>query len=355
MYRFILAILISLFTLISSVALADKITASIQRDLNRLGYNAGPVDGVAGRKTISSLEAFYNDYGGEFDGAISAENANKIRGYAKRYSSNYSTENGLVRNTAKNPYSHRFVYNEARAGSLSQRMEVRSGDCAVDWVSGRAPDCRSDRERAEVIFANWKPGRSTWMNISVKIDNSTKPDPFHTWQATGLCTSIVQLKVFDDGVDQSKYQGNDSFIGGAPVFFIRICGEQIMAHVVKTDGDSKYGGDAITLNYSLGTVKQFKDDWVDLIIHFDDTGYRKRETALKIFVDNKLKVDVQNFRKFFPDVYALKYGFYRSHVSERLADYGNRKKASTLIAYFDEVRVGSTMEEVMPTEDNPVD
>ena len=62
MHRLILTILLSFFTSISSTALADKITASIQRDLNLLGYNAGPVDGVSGRKTISSLEAFYTDY-----------------------------------------------------------------------------------------------------------------------------------------------------------------------------------------------------------------------------------------------------------------------------------------------------
>ncbi len=89
MHRLILTILLSFFTSISSTALADKITASIQRDLNLLGYNAGPVDGVSGRKTISSLEAFYTDYGGEFDGEISSEDANALREYAKNYSHNY--------------------------------------------------------------------------------------------------------------------------------------------------------------------------------------------------------------------------------------------------------------------------
>jgi hypothetical protein len=63
-------------------------------------------------------------------------------------------------------------------------------------------------------------------------------------------------------------------------------------------------------------------------------------------------VNIQNFREFFPDVYAFKHGFYRSHIKERM---GKNYVSANLIAYFDEVRVGSTMEEVMPTKDNPVD
>ena len=52
-------LLVNMFKLIAITFLAilfgttvfsDKITANIQRDLNLLGYNAGPVDGVAGSK-----------------------------------------------------------------------------------------------------------------------------------------------------------------------------------------------------------------------------------------------------------------------------------------------------------------
>ena len=70
MYRLIFIIVCSWFSFTSSAVEADKIKANIQRDLNLLGYNAGPLDGVAGSKTIYSLEAFYKDYGGEYDGEI---------------------------------------------------------------------------------------------------------------------------------------------------------------------------------------------------------------------------------------------------------------------------------------------
>ena len=126
-------IAITLISILSSTTVfADKITANIQRDLNLLGYNAGPVDGVSGRKTISALEAFYSDYGEEFDGEIGADDAEAISKYADRYSikrhPNPST--GLVKDTAKNPWAHRFTSRLARAGTYSQRIELRSGDCS---------------------------------------------------------------------------------------------------------------------------------------------------------------------------------------------------------------------------------
>ena len=49
----VIVIVFSWLSVMSSAASADKITAAIQRDLNILGYNAGPVDGVSGRKTVS--------------------------------------------------------------------------------------------------------------------------------------------------------------------------------------------------------------------------------------------------------------------------------------------------------------
>jgi hypothetical protein len=43
-----------------------------QSMLNRMGYNAGPVDGAYGKKTRGALEAFYADTGGSYDGKLDA-------------------------------------------------------------------------------------------------------------------------------------------------------------------------------------------------------------------------------------------------------------------------------------------
>jgi len=355
MYRLFLTIIISLLTLISSAALADKITANIQRDLNLLGYNAGPVDGVSGRKTISSLEAFYNDYGGEFDGEIDADAAAAIRSYAKRYSHTYDPKYGLVKDAPKNPWSHRFVTTYPRAGEFAQRMELRHGDCEqYNHYTGRNDKfgCKSSRERAEVIIHQWRPGNDVWIGYSIRLDRAMTPDPVDDWNGKRLCTFISQLKVFDNNVNQQKFANSKNFVGGAPVFFITMCDKIINAQIVKTSGESKYNGNVRDVNYRLGYTEEFKSGWIDIAINFNDTGYKNRRTRLRIFVNGEEKVNVENFRSFFPDIYAFKYGFYRSHIKQNM---GKDYVSANLIAYFDEVLVGSSMEEVMPSLDNPVD
>ena len=54
---------IAIIIIIPFTSFADKTTATIQRNLNLLGYNAGPVDGAYGKKTRLALEQFYKDNG----------------------------------------------------------------------------------------------------------------------------------------------------------------------------------------------------------------------------------------------------------------------------------------------------
>ena len=358
----VIVIVFSWLSVMSSAASADKITAAIQRDLNILGYNAGPVDGVSGRKTVSALEDFYQDYSGIYDGEIGVDDAEAVNEYATRYSiSRYPNPSaGLVKDTPKNPWAHRFTSANARAGTYAQRIELRSGDCSQYDFSRNRTDrfgCKTQRERSEIIFHEWNPGNNVWIGFSMKLDPTITPDPVSDWYGRGLCTSFAQIKPTDRGVNQQKFANSSGFAGGASPFFLRVCGDGIWAHVNKTLGKNIYKGDVAKVPFKIGNTQQFKDSWVDIVINFDDTGYKSepKKTLLRIFVNGEEKVTLENFRQFFPDIYWFKYGFYRSHIQERLADYGNQKKASTLIAYFDEVRVGSSMEEVMPSLDNPVD
>ena len=66
----ILVILTFIVTL-ASPALANSVVQS-QRMLNRLGYNAGPIDGAYGGKTRGALEKFYAESGGLYDGKLDA-------------------------------------------------------------------------------------------------------------------------------------------------------------------------------------------------------------------------------------------------------------------------------------------
>ena len=59
-----------LLTLVTSFVSAGTVDQA-QSMLNRLGYNAGPVDGAYGTKTRGALETFYTDNGQVFDGKLS--------------------------------------------------------------------------------------------------------------------------------------------------------------------------------------------------------------------------------------------------------------------------------------------
>ena len=68
MYRLVVCNL--LFSILfSGIALSAQIDEA-QTLLNRLGYNAGPVDGAYGAKTRKALERFYYDIGRSFDGNL---------------------------------------------------------------------------------------------------------------------------------------------------------------------------------------------------------------------------------------------------------------------------------------------
>lgn len=142
-------------------------------------------------------------------------------------------------------------------------MELRNGDCAqFNFVNGRNDKfgCKTDRERAEVIFDEWKPGSNKWIGFSIKLDPDTKPDLVDDWYGGGVCTSISQLKVYDQGVNQQKFVNNGNFMGGASVFFISLCDQKLNAQVVKTEGRSKTNGRAIDLNYLLAYTNNMRND-----------------------------------------------------------------------------------------------
>lgn len=64
----ILAIVIS-----ASSAAAGNDTATAQELLNKLGLNAGPVDGAWGPKTDLAIHRFYSEIGAVFDGELEAQ------------------------------------------------------------------------------------------------------------------------------------------------------------------------------------------------------------------------------------------------------------------------------------------
>ncbi len=59
-------------------ALSHQVVNSIQTSLNRLGYFAGPVDGIIGVKTQTAIRAYQRDHGLLEDGRASPELADHL-------------------------------------------------------------------------------------------------------------------------------------------------------------------------------------------------------------------------------------------------------------------------------------
>jgi peptidoglycan hydrolase-like protein with peptidoglycan-binding domain len=63
---------------LSTPALSDTVS-SAQQMLNKLGYNAGPVDGAYGGKTRRALEAFYSNNVSSYDGVLDENEINDLK------------------------------------------------------------------------------------------------------------------------------------------------------------------------------------------------------------------------------------------------------------------------------------
>ena len=74
--RFIVALGFSVCSLIAVSAYASDSTREAQKLLNELGYNAGIIDGVYGKKTKRALNDFYSTRPGSYDGTL---NGNELR------------------------------------------------------------------------------------------------------------------------------------------------------------------------------------------------------------------------------------------------------------------------------------
>ena len=63
-------LLVSILLLLPSLAISDELVKDAQRILNSVGYNAGPVDGLTGRKTklamASAMKSINKDWSGQF-------------------------------------------------------------------------------------------------------------------------------------------------------------------------------------------------------------------------------------------------------------------------------------------------
>lgn len=199
-----------------------------------------------------------------------------------------------------------------REGLLSQRFEVRSGDCGRN-------DCRSDRERFELWDKSGiKPGTETWASYSLRLDKK-----FPYIRPTN--TTLGQFKQEPQGFE---------------VVGIGIENDKLFFYnkLRLKDGDVRYN-----IDRPFMSLEKARGNWIDVLVH---TNWRSDETGfMEVFINGRQIADFKG-----PVIYNMKdritfrYGIYRSFVSRYVKENG--KKVPTMVVHYDNVRWDSSREAV---------
>ena len=255
----------------------------------------------------------------------------------------------------------------ARSGELSQRFELRNGDCTVKRIPGSNHPydwgCNYDRERTEVAHTQWRPGQDKWIGFSVRVDDE--------WSKAnrGHCSHIFQIKQTEDNVYQGNLtpkngkfatsqreveMGGGHYIGGHAVMMGQICGGKFGIRLTWTGfKDSKFNGWEYTERIDFGSIDNIVGSWNDIVIRWDTSGYRNGNSKLEFYMNGKKAGEWENITsKFFPDLYTFKYGIYRGYMK---ANNGPNFKIGTQVIYFDEVRTGRSFDAVNPATNRALD
>lgn len=208
-------------------------------------------------------------------------------------------------------------------GNMSQRFEVRPGDCSSSkWWS----DCKTDRERSEVTAksARFYPGSNKWISFMIYL-----PKDFKTSSFVNANLGQIHMK----GGFSGSAGGFKSF---PPLLQLNAKGNFYTACFHMLLGDDQNIRD-ICVNKEISRIANMKGRWSRVTLHL---AAGLRQPAVDIFFNGKKVADFKQSLSKDPKYYYLKYGIYRSFVSR----HGG--PMPTQIAYYDEVKIGVSREEV---------
>ncbi len=237
------------------------------------------------------------------------------------YHSGWKTHYGI-----KGINSHNFQFvndsKESRRGNQYQRFELRDGDC---FNLGNWDDCANDRQRVEFTAEPFLPPKGNQcIAFSIMLDNDFKT-------MDGSPTALAQVH---------QRGGPTGFAGGfksnpGVLMFHADEGyydfDWLYLHGSRTDIKQT------DLRFRLLSLDEMKDKWTDISFCLD---FAKNNMSLWVNGKRKFNINQPPTGLHLPESIFFKYGIYQSFVSKHSGS------TPTQIVYYDEIRRGSSIEEV---------
>jgi hypothetical protein len=222
--------------------------------------------------------------------------------------------------------SHNFQYlndsTKSRRGSQYQLFELRDGDCGsyIGW-----DDCANDRERVEFTAEPFLPPKGKQcIAFSIMLDENFTLGSFNQTalaqiQQTGGPTGFMEGFKSNPGVlmfhaQEGYYDFDWLYLHGS------------RTDIKQTD-----------LKFRLLSLNDMKGKWTDISFCLD---FAKNNMSLWVNGKRKFNINQPPTGLHLPESIFFKYGIYRS--------FGSKHSGSvpTQIVYYDEIRRGSSIEEV---------
>jgi len=222
--------------------------------------------------------------------------------------------------------SHNFQFlndsTKSRRGNQYQGFELRDGDCGSysDW-----DDCANDRERVEFTAEPFLPPRGKQcIAFSIMLDENFTLGSFNQ-------TTLAQIQ--QRGGPTGFMEGYESRPG--VLMFHAQDGyydfDWLYLHGSRTDIKQT------DLKFRLLSLDEMKGKWTDISFCLD---FAKNNMSLWVNGKRKFNINQPPTGLHLPESIYFKYGIYRSFGSKQLSI------VPTQIVYYDEIRRGSSIEEV---------
>jgi hypothetical protein len=289
-------------------------------------FAAGCPDGSEPVKSISADGTYFvYNCGSTNNEQTSSSNTNIITEINPVYYSGWKKHYGIK---GINNHNFKFVNNstKSRRGDQYQRFELRDGDCfdLGDW-----DDCANDRQRVEfsadpVI----PPTGKQCIAFSIMLDNN-----FKTMDSSPSALAQVQQKGGPKGFMKGFKSNPGVLMFHASKGYYDF--DWLYLHGSRTDIKQT------DLKFRLLSLDEMKGKWSDISFCLD---FAKNNMSLWVNGKRKFNINQPPTGLHLPEAIVFKYGIYQSFITEYKQK--NNRNTPTQIVYYDEIRRGSSIEEV---------